>query len=510
MKTQILRPRSLVLAATTLCTALGWGQNLQNSGLQYLQNISIPGWKATGATGNANVDLMGFNPVTHMLYLADRTNNGIDVIDTRTNVVVGLINMPASSPPKTPAVGPNAVLVAINLQQLIVTDGQQSVYVWDLRAPQAQPDVYTFPTSWGTDTDGAAYNPVNQTVYIVTDNPPEYLVGINLAYKKIANSTPLPVSSDLIAFNPTDGKIYISAEDADPAPPNTNANAGVWSYDPASGNPGTVTQVVKVGPACPGHGIDIDPISNIAGVGCFGGAGDMGDIAVNLTTGKLAMTFTDIGGTDAVVFNPNNRRFYYAAGLNSATTSGCPSGPKSAFGQFTPILGIVSQNGGSLVPNANCTGSGHIVGVDPITNFVYVPVSQYPADPNSTSTGVNGVLVFRDSTPPAQSPVTQASASLTGISGSAGGTVQFNLNGRRMHMTSGPMGLPASAVAAWITVPTTVTNELLPCAVNPSNQTAVCGEDMLGDPLIGATVTLSADSGSGGVAVARGAITRIQ
>jgi len=88
--------------------------------------------------------------------------------------------------------------------------------------------------------------------------------------------------------------------------------------------------------------------------------------------------------------------------------------------------------------------------------------------------------------------------------------VQFNLNGRRMHMTSGPMGLPASAVAAWITVPTTVTNEYLPCAVNTSNQTAVCGEDMLGDPLTGATVTLSADSGSGGVAVARGTITRVQ
>ena len=498
--------------AFAFLTAFAWGQGLQNSGLQYLQNISIPGWRATGAAGNANVDLMGYNPVTRMMYLADRTNNGIDVIDTRTNVVVGLIKMPPSSPPKTPAVGPNAAFVAINLQQLIVTDGQQTVYVWDLRAPQAQPDVYTFPTSLGTDTDGLAYDTINQTVYIVTDNPPEYLIGINLAYKKVVSQTPLPISSDLIAFNPIDGKIYIAAEDADPAPPNTNAMAGVWVYDPASGNPGVVNLVTKVGPPCPGHGIDIDPISNIAVVGCAFGTVN-GDVAVDLNSGKLLTTFTDVGGTDAVVFNPNNRRFYAAAGLNSATTSGCPQGTKGPFGQLTPILGVIDENGGNPAAHVACTGGGHIAGVDPITNYVYVPVSQYPADPTSTMTGVNGVLVFRDNTPPAQAPVIQASAALAAIPGSGGtaaGTVQFTLNGRRMHLTAGPTGLPTSAVAAWITVPTTVTNELLPCAVNPTNQTAVCGEDMVGDPLIGAMVTLSTDSGTGGVPVGRGPISLIK
>ena len=85
--------------AFAFLSALEWGQGLQNSGLQYVQNISIPGWKTTGAAGNANVDLMGYNPVSRMMYLADRTNNGIDVIDTHANVVVGLIKMPPTSPP---------------------------------------------------------------------------------------------------------------------------------------------------------------------------------------------------------------------------------------------------------------------------------------------------------------------------------------------------------------------------------------------------------------------------
>src|SRR3974377_1862201 len=109
--------------AFAFLTALGWGQGLQNSGLAYVQNISLPGGKAPGAAGNANVDLMGYNPVSRMMYLADRTNNGIDVIDTRTNVAVGLVKMPNKQMiGPIGATGPNGVIVAINLQQLIVTD----------------------------------------------------------------------------------------------------------------------------------------------------------------------------------------------------------------------------------------------------------------------------------------------------------------------------------------------------------------------------------------------------
>src|SRR5258707_8925837 len=122
-----------------LFAGLVLGQGLQNSGLVYVQTIPIPGWRATGSAGNANVDVMGYNPVTRMMYLADRTNHGIDVIDTHFNGVVGLIPMAANSVPNVP-------LVAIDLQQLVVTDGVKSVWVWDLRAPQpSQPDQYVMP-----------------------------------------------------------------------------------------------------------------------------------------------------------------------------------------------------------------------------------------------------------------------------------------------------------------------------------------------------------------------------
>jgi hypothetical protein len=75
-----------------------------------------------------------------------------------------------------------------------------------------------------------------------------------------------------------------------------------------------------------------------------------------------------------------------------------------------------------------------------------------------------------------------------------------------MHLTASANGLPSTGQAAWVTIPTTVTNEFVACAVNPTNNTTGCSEDLLGDPLIGAVATLSVDSGAGGVAVARGTI----
>src|SRR6266852_7267261 len=255
-----------------LFAGLVLGQGLQNSGLVYVQTIPIPGWRAPGTPGppNANVDVMGYNPVTRMMYLADRTNHGIDVIDTHFNGVVGLIPMAANSVPNVP-------LVAIDLQQLFVSDGVKSVYVWDLRAPQpSQPDQYVLPS---TGTDGMDYDPINQTVYVITYDAPYYLVGISLPYKKIMSQTVLPYSADLIKWNPVDGKVYIATEDAD----HDNAAAGIQVFDPATN---TISATYKIGPACPGHGIDIDPIANIAVIGCtsFPAVNPVvtGDMAVNL------------------------------------------------------------------------------------------------------------------------------------------------------------------------------------------------------------------------------------
>ena len=479
--------RLRICAGLLLCATLTFGANLQNSGLEFVQTIPVPNW----AVGKANTDLFGFNPVTRIMYLADRTNHAITVIDTHTNSVIAQMVLAATTVVNQP-------LVAIDLQQLVVSDGSKSVLVWDLRAPQGTaPDVYTMPS---TTPDGMDYDTINQTIYVVTDDAPYYLVGISLTKKMIVSQTLIPFSADLIKFNPRDGKIYIAMEDADHA----NSSAGIGVYDPAT-NTMSAPAMYKVGSICPGHGIDIDPISNIAVMGCFGGTSN-GNLGINLANGKY-IQFTDVGGTDSIVFNPNLRRFYSGSGLNKASTSGCPATPNAPpFGSLVPVVGVFdakhpTSSAPAKLDGVACTGRGnHIAGVDPITGEVYVPVAQYPADPNSTTTGTAGILVFRDTTHPAQNSGGESVTNLTG-SGAASGTVHTRSDGgRRTRLTATIKGVAGTTTS--LTVPTTLANELVHCAVTTSSASAKCDDLLLGDPLIGSVMTLAVDQ----TAVARGTI----
>ena len=99
-----------------MVTATAWGQTVPNAGLQYLENVAIPNWTTSGST-QANFDLFYFNPATRIMYIADRVNHSVTAIDTRANVAIGF--MPVPGGPST-----NGVLVALDLQQLVVTDGK--------------------------------------------------------------------------------------------------------------------------------------------------------------------------------------------------------------------------------------------------------------------------------------------------------------------------------------------------------------------------------------------------
>jgi hypothetical protein len=480
-----MRMRLLQAGGLLYCT-LAYGANLQNSDLKLETTISVPNW----AVGRASTDLFGFNPVTRTMYLADRTNHAVTVIDTASKRVIGQIPLSATTAVNQP-------LVAIDLQQLVVSDGVQSVLVWDLRAPMTSaPTVYTMPS---TGPDGMDYDTINQTVYVVTDNAPYYLVGINLAQKAIVTQTLIPFSADLIKFNPIDGKIYIAMEDAD----HNNASAGIAVYDPTTDTM-SAPAMYKVGSICPGHGIDIDPVSDVAVMGCFQGTSN-GNLGIDLKTGKFVV-FTDVGGTDSIVFNPNLRRFYSGSGLNTATTSGCPATPNAPpFGSLVPVVGVFdAQHPTASTParldGVACTGRGnHIAGVDPILDDVYVPVAQYPADPNSTTSGVAGILVFHDFT----HPVPDKSAGSVNLSGSgaAGGQVHFSVDpdNHRPHLTASLSGIAGSA--AWLTISTTVATEVVHCAVSGSS--ATCDDYLIGDPMSGGTVTLSVDDS----AIARGVVS---
>jgi len=102
-----------------------------SSPLILIQTIPVPNWTNTGAT-QANLDLFAFNPWTRVMYVADRTNHAITAIDTVSNGVIGVLPIPSGG-------STNGVLVAIDQQKLVVTDGKNNVCVYDLRMPALAP-----------------------------------------------------------------------------------------------------------------------------------------------------------------------------------------------------------------------------------------------------------------------------------------------------------------------------------------------------------------------------------
>jgi hypothetical protein len=199
-----LSPRLWTGLILLLCGAAQ--AQVNNSPLVYIQTIGVPTWTNSGATQQAS-DIWAFNPLTHTLYTADRVNHGVTAIDTYQNVVTDIMVLPGN--PST-----NGVLIAPDLQKMVVTDGKTNVYVYDLLLPGAGPDVYNL-ANIGGGTDALDYDPLNHTVYVINGTAPYYETGIDLVNKVVASQTQLPGSPELMRWNPVDGKIYQVITDGD-------------------------------------------------------------------------------------------------------------------------------------------------------------------------------------------------------------------------------------------------------------------------------------------------------
>jgi hypothetical protein len=450
-------------------TGLAIGQAPPKSNLVYIQNIPVPNWTATG-TNQANFDLFAFNPRTRVMYVADRTNKSVTAIDTIENNVIGVLPLPTGG-------STNGVLVVPDLQVLVVTDGKANVLVWDLRTPGGNPDIYAIPQITGG-TDALDYDPLNGTVYVINGSAPYFMTGIDLKNKKVRSQLSLPGSPELMKFNPVDGKIYQVITDGD----NANKGAGLYVFDPATNTLGAK----YLTPTCVPHGIDIDPVTNVALLGC---GTNQGQIMMDLSSGKMIQQYMDVTGTDLLVFGSSTRKFYTGSSSNVSTTSGCSADSTKAI----PVIGIFNSNGtgAGILSGVQCTGrNAHGLGFNSIDNFLYVGVRQYPVDPNDATTGQPGVLVYFD--PSALQGNNGAStAMMTALSSKVSGTLQFTPQFRGMRaVLSIPTFTGSSAV---INIPTIHGNEVVTCGIDSTKAMAYCEGPLIGNPLVGGTAILAVD-----------------
>jgi hypothetical protein len=499
MKIQIVHKRRIFLSLLGVAlgvlafSAPGWAQCPAPAAgpLQCVANIPLPKW----TTANGSPDVFAFNPNTRIMYFGDRVNRGATAIATTTWSYLGTI-----SPPNCATIGggcPSGVLVVPDLQKMVITSRSTVFWIYDLLVPSAAPTTLTLPAGGGADE--LEYDPITHRVYMGNTTAPYFITVIDMLSETIVGQISIPTSVEQPRFNPVDGLIYVNTPDDDSA---THAGQAVIVIDPSLGTAG---QILKTYPLtnCAPHAIDIDPTTNVALLGCSSTPSAFQ--LMNLATGAIVGT-VPADGNDLGRFNPNNRRWYFAAGHNSHGEDGCPKDSTGAF----PGVAVVSDSptANQFIGEACASRNSGMIGVDPMANDVYVANRQYPVDPNSSTTGQSGMLVYHDPAPsitgtPAGTiqAASHATFSAVGTSG-VSGSVNFSLRRRYMDVDGSLTGLASGYRITTLAITTTVGEEVIPCGIDGAGK-GYCGGHLLGDPMIGGVVNVSA----GGVWVARGTIS---
>ena len=388
---------ALLVPVLLLDTVTGRADERRHGAVKLLDVIPATACLTCGNDSIAIFDISWVDAASRRLYLADRSNNAVDVVDTRTNTYLKQIQKGIFKgfTGNNNTSGPNGVVVSGHW--LFVTDAPSKVWSIDLRTDTVADVVQTDPVSQNR-TDEVAYDPADGVILAVNnaDSPPfATLIKVNkqtgtfilptqrITFPFATNGAEQPV------WNPRTGKFYVSIPEVN-GPGDGSGPDGAVAVITLSGNV-TLLAVERCQPA----GLTLGPDNQLL-LGCsetFDASGNHWDPAnptPNPTPKQVILNFrnghtTDVfgvGGSDEVWFNPGDGRYYTASRNN-------PEGP---------VLGVIDAEDRTLVQVVPTVtppkGSAHSVAADPVNNHVFValPANNRINDCSRGCFGVYGVV----------------------------------------------------------------------------------------------------------------------
>jgi DNA-binding beta-propeller fold protein YncE len=295
-----------------------------------------------------------------MYYLADRSNKGIDVVDTKKGIYVGRLGGAVGPVMKkdgtccnNDASGPNGVVIAG--KEAWVGDGDSTVKVYDLKSMKL---VDTIKTGGKSRADELGYDPKDGVIAIANnaDEPPFLTFISTKPGHKIIGKLVMEHFTDGMEqteYNPADGLFYTDVPELD----KDKTKGALMVTDPKT------AKVVKMIPvdSCVPHGIAFGKGGNVF-LGCNAGNPRLGLPAklavIDTKTGKQT-DITGVGGSDESAVN-NKLGQYYSA-LN-----GNPGGP---------ILSVVDAKTNQLTQKIPTGPGAHSVAANESNGRVYVPIA---------------------------------------------------------------------------------------------------------------------------------------
>jgi hypothetical protein len=313
--------------------------------------------------GAYGFDISWVDNSTQKYYLADRTNNAIDLVDAATDTFLGFIgkdhytgSRPCPARPKDlrHCSGPNGVTTD-DLGHVWAGDGMGNI----IEASASRPGtaiLRKIPTGGRFRVDEVAYDPADRILMASSDgDAPPFLTFISVKDGSILGQYKYPAGQEGMeqpVWNAETGRFYQNV----PGPKNR-----IDVFDPHKlPNPVTSFPV-----ECKGGVLDLT-LSGLA-VGPEGRlmavCGSVGGLPIDPRTGQPLKTIPQVGDADEVWYDPGSNRYYFA---HAAAAAGSASGG---------AVGVVDAATETFVTDIPFEGSGiHSVAVNAANRHVFVPV----------------------------------------------------------------------------------------------------------------------------------------
>lgn len=288
-----------------------------------LSNTPVP--SISGKAGS--FDVIEIDQQNHRLYVADRTDTGIDVFDissARANYLQ-TITLPSS---------PNGLAIATDLGRLFAgTSASVLIIDIDPNSSRRGSVIKTVPTAGGADL--LDYTAVRRQLFASSGDGSitsiDAITGEIKGHFKVARTLEQP------RFNPADGILYV-----------TNPDAGaLLRINP---NDGTIEDTILL-PKCQPSGLAINPRSNQALVACRKSV-----MSYDFRAGK-AQVFDQVAGGDVVTYDAAIDRFLVAAPKNKPAS----------------VIGIYGGDPIAYMTSVVTSGGGNSAAYDETNHVVYTP-----------------------------------------------------------------------------------------------------------------------------------------
>ena len=347
-----------ILAAGALAAI---GASAYAASLNRVAVIDIPGNKLE------QFDIGYVDAEAGRYYVADRSNAGIDIFDSRNFTYVGRVGGFVGlkfNPDNKPAIvlsGPNGVAFDPQKKELWAADGDSTVKVIDVAANP--PKIIASINTGGQKRADELGIDTKDGLVLVGNNAekPSYVTFISTKPDHaIVGKLEMPDASDGIdqpLYVPETGMFY--------------ASVPIWKEDKNHGglaviDPKTL-KMVKLIPIddCGPLGLAQGPGTKVI-VGCSAGSKartptmpNPATVIIDVATEKVVKVIHELGGQDEVWYNPTAHQYYTAS-------RDLPSGP---------VLGVINADTDTFVESIATSENAHSVAADSKNNAIFVPLT---------------------------------------------------------------------------------------------------------------------------------------